>query len=523
MADITVTKIDNVWMKVLCKETYMELDIGDRFKFPIKNRKHHPKVKAGVWDGYKKLYNRKTKRMYVGLLLQLLEFCDKNDYSVYVDPDLIPNEEDSIEQEDLEHLVEFINPHADPETPLEPYDDQYEAVSYMLNMNRSVCLSATSSGKSMIIYLAARIYQLMDEMQGKHIFISVPSVDLVEQLYGDFKEYSTFQGSNWNVAKHVQKISGDYCKDVSGSIVITTWHSFATLPRYVYDNIGAVIVDECHSASADVLTNILENLPNTDIRHGLTGTLDKTECNESVIQGLLGPAKKIVNAKELIEKGRATPVKVYMTILNHSEQAKKSLENDKSKIKAKGAGRYNLEIEYLNQSRERREFIKNMIASIPGNSVIIFDHVDSYGKELYEEFKAEYDFPTYLNIGEIKKEDRSQIREMMKGHTDAKLFASSGTMKQGISIKNLHNMFIISSSKSFIKLVQSIGRMMRLHDSKDVSRVIDIVDNLTIDKSNYAMNHAHERVQIYSEEGHHISFDEYDLPSPKNEAGGLFD
>lgn len=249
MSDVKITKINNTYMKIICKETYMEFDIQDKFSFEVEGAKFSPAFKYGNWDGIKKLFNRKTKKLYVGLLLDLIELCDKKGWSTDIDNSLLPNE-DILSDEDLQNLIEHINPKDDNGNTIELYHYQFDAVKYMINMDRTVCLSATSSGKSLIIYIAMRIYQLMEELQHKTIFITVPTKILVEQLYGDFENYST--DTEWHVTKHCQKISGKYEKFVNKQVVITTWQSMEKLPHDDFENIGAVFIDECVHPDSEI-------------------------------------------------------------------------------------------------------------------------------------------------------------------------------------------------------------------------------------------------------------------------------
>lgn len=508
MTDIKIIKLNETFMKVVCKETFMELDISDRFSFMIPNARYDPLVKAGKWDGIKKLYNRKTKRLYIGLLLDLLELCNKREWSVDIDKQLYPKDE-LLEDEDIQELTELINPH-DENEPIALYDDQFDAVKYMLNNDRTICLAATSAGKSLIIYHLARIYQLLDEFVDKKIFICVPNTLLVEQLYSDFKNYSTFKNSNWNVSTYCQKISAKYSKHIDSQIVITTWQSMCKLPAWIYDDIGAVIVDEVHTASAGVLSGIIESCSKTTIKHGLTGTLDGTECNEMFIKGLFGETKKVVTARELIDKGRGTDLEIRMSVLSYPEEYKKELIDIKSNTEFKK--RYNAELEYLYDCEIRKNFLLNMIQAMPGNSLVLFDRVDKYGKKLYEEYKAKYNPNSFLIIGEVDSTERERIRQSIEDYENATIFATFQTMQAGVSIKKLHNLFIVSSSKSKIRILQSIGRLMRLHVSKQKARIFDIVDDLRYDgKNNYSWNHAKERISFYTAEQHKIEYDQYKL------------
>lgn len=510
---ISITKINDVWMRVSCPEVYMELDIQERFSFEIPNAQFDPRVKKGHWDGIIKLFNRRDKRMYVGLLLQLLEFCDKKEWQVEIDQALIPNGDDQLDLEDIKRLSDdLIKPHSNG-SPITPHSYQYEAVQYMLNMDRSLCLSATSSGKSLMIYLAARIYQLMDELVGKKIFIVVPSVNLVEQLYADFVDYSTFEGQTWHASAHVQKISGKYGKRVEKQIVITTWQSMKNLPHHELEQIGAIFVDEAHGVKASVLSGLLESLTQCPIRHGLTGTLDGFECNELVIKGLLGPSKVIATNKDIIESGAASDIDIKMVLLNHSDATRRA---HAEYAKAYPANKkYNAEVDFLYQSSERTHLILEMIDSLEGNTLVLFDKVEKYGEPLYRSYLELHPDSTFLITGDVDSDVREDIRVGVEDHDNCTIFASYGTMSTGVSIKRLHNLVIVSSTKSKVRILQSIGRLMRKHFSKSEGRIYDIVDNLTdISKNqrpNYSMEHAMQRLEYYKKEQFKVDFITLDL------------
>lgn len=525
MSDIIITKLDETWMKVVCSEVYQELDIQDRFSFQVDNQ-YDPRIKNGHWDGIKKLYNRRTKRMHIGLLYHLLKFLKKQKFSYHVDPDLLPPEE-ILEDEDIQNLIDHIQPHDGNGNKLQPYDYQFNALKYMLNMGRSTSLLATSAGKSLIIYLLARIYQLTDELKGKHIVICVPSVALVEQIYSDFDEYSNKGKLGWYVQNHVQRISAKYAKEFHNQIIITTWQSMSNLPLWIYEDIGAIIVDETHSASAKELGTILENCTKASIRHGLTGTLDGLEMNELQIQGLLGPVKRFVTAKEIIDQGRASKIKINMCILDHNPIVRTKFHNEANKIrrqakianKKAGAAVWNFELSYISELYDRRRFIYDMINSVSGNSIVLFDRIEGQGKLMYEEFKELFPNRTvYLIIGEVDSNERERIRKQIEHDENSIIFASFGTMKQGVSIKRLHNAFFIAAGKAKIKVLQTVGRLMRLHETKDCGRIFDIVDDLSLDgQENAGYRHSIERVKLYAEEEHELNFERFKIPNYSSE------
>src|SRR5690554_6869793 len=135
--------------------------------------------------------------------------------------------------------------------------------------------------------------------------------------------------------------------------------------------VEGAVVKNCHTAKSSVLTKLIEQATNTPIKHGLTGTLDGCEVNELVIQGLLGPAKRIVTANDIIEKGRASPVDVSMVLLEHGPKDRQELFDLRSNLR--GSMKYQAEVEFINAMEHRRDFIFGMIDSLEGNTLVLFD------------------------------------------------------------------------------------------------------------------------------------------------------
>lgn len=511
MYDIKITKLNATYIKVICMEEHMEQEIADKFSFTTPNAQYDPRVKSGKWDGIKRLYHRRYKRMYTGLLLELVKFLKKQGYTVFIDPDLIPSS--AISNEEIEDIIkEVINPH-DEGKPLVPYDYQYDSIHYMLNMGRAIPLMATSAGKSLSIYIVVRILQLMDELEDKKIFVVVPTKALVEQMYSDFGNYANNPDANWNVASHCQRINGDYEKYINKHIVITTWQSLKELPPHVMKEAGAIIVDEVHTATASVLTKLLENAVDCDIRFGLTGTLDDWESNKLAVTGLLGPVKRIITAKELIDQGRATDIQVNMMVMDYPVEAKIEInEFVKEKLatvynkNAIPGARYNAELEYIYNYEPRQKFILNLVSSLKGNSLVLFDRNEMLGEVLYDAHKQVHE-NTFLIVGKIASKERERIRLILEQYDDAVIFANYSIMSTGTSIKKLHNLILASSTKSKIRVLQSIGRMMRLHKSKSIATVYDIVDKLDLNgKKNTFMKHAEQRIKYYISESFKVKF-----------------
>lgn len=273
-----------------------------------------------------------------------------------------------------------------------------------------------------------------------------------------------------------------------------------------------MMVSNCHSAQASVLCNLIEQATNTTIRHGLTGTLQDSECNQQMIKGLLGPDKRIVTSKEIIDEGKASPISIKMTMLNHNVNNCESFYNASRKLLPKN--RYNHEVEYINALEQRREVIQGIIDSLEGNTLVLFDRVEEYGKEMYENCIEQNPDNTFLLTGDVKEDERENVRLGMEDRNNSVIWASYGVAQTGLSIKKLHNLVLISSSKSKIRVLQSIGRLMRLHSTKEQANIIDIVDNLTYKDNttpNYMLKHAQKRLDYYLAEQFKVDFINLDL------------
>jgi len=505
--DLIVTKVDESYIRIDSDDQGVIEDIHEKFSFLIKNHRFDPRVVSGKWNGIKHLFNKRNRHLEAGLLLDLIDFCEQRKYNFKVDQNLF--DQDSISIEDLEHIVEdVIQPKNKQGELIKPYDYQYAALQYQLSMNRSVSIAATSSGKSLVAYLALRIYQMMSDNASKRMMLVVPTKNLVEQMFNDFKEYA--QDTDWSVDQHVQKVNSDYTKFVEKNINISTWQSASKLESEFFDELSVLIVDEVHCSEAAILNSMVKSCRRTAIRHGLTGTLDDWDCHEYSIKGIFGPIKKFVTAKELIEKGRATEVRVNMVLLKHTESDCLALSELISATKSKN--RYLLEAKFIASLKSRQRLLYEMFLSAKGNTLILFDLKEDYGVPLYEGFKEIYEH-THLITGDVESDDRNDIKQILESATEKQvLFASFKTMSVGESIKNLHNLFIVSSKKSKIAVLQALGRLMRLHASKNHSNLYDIVDDLSYkDNHNFSYKHSFDRLGYYDREGHKIDFLKFEM------------
>jgi superfamily II DNA or RNA helicase len=251
------------------------------------------------------------------------------------------------------------------------------------------------------------------------------------------------------------------------------------------------MIDEAHGAKANELKAILEKCTNVEERFGFTGTLDGMETNQMTIEGLLGPVKVYQTAKQLMDSGRAATLKIKSIVLRYPDDECRFV----SKMK------YPAEIDYIISHERRNRFIKNLALSLKNNTLILFHYVDKHGIPFFKYMQDKTDRPLYYVSGKTDVDTREELRVLMEKENNVIAVCSDGTFSTGINIKNLHNILLISPSKARIKLLQSIGRSIRLHDSKDFATLYDIADDFQWkSKKNYTLEHFEERIKVYNSE-----------------------
>ncbi len=466
-SEIILKKVDEVFMQVQCDDG-LARDLFDFFSFTVPNAKFMPSVKNRYWDGKVRLFSIKTNKIYIGLLPYVDEFCRERGYDIVGINDIIGDKERQPDEDFIQELG----------LPFEPRDYQLDAFRTAVQYGRQLLLSPTASGKSLIIYLLARYYN-------KKTVIIVPTTSLVEQMAKDFKEYG--------YDKEICKIySGQPVFD--SDITITTWQSFSKAPKDVMEKFEVVVGDEAHLFKANVLKGILEKMRKTAIRFGTTGTLDGSECHRLQLEGMFGPVKKVISTKELIEDGTIANLSIDCVILCHTKQKKMT---------------YQEEMDYLVSNEARNEFICNLVYSLSGNTLVLFQYVEKHGVLLHEKMFKRLGENLHYVYGGTDTEDREAVREIVEKAKNDTILASYGTFSTGVNIKRIDNIVFASPSKSRIRNLQSIGRGLRRVDGKDKMRLFDIADDLQCD--NYTLSHLKDRINIYNEEKFSYEIKQFEL------------
>lgn len=457
-------------------------EISEYFSFFVPGYKFMPAYKNKMWDGKIRLFNRLTGELNAGLFVYLVKFAHERNYSIEIEDTEYgsPMVNDNIDTDDFNDFLGEIN------IPFTPYEYQYDAIVRGINQNKAILLSPTGSGKSYIIYLLAQYYLKRAREHNEKILIIVPTTGLVEQLTSDFKDYNAPDD-------FVHKIYSGKDKDTDKDIIISTWQSIYKLGPKWFKQFGMVIGDECHGFKSKSLSSIMNKATEAKYRFGLTGTLDGTQTHKLVLEGLFGPVYQVTKTKKLQDDGTLAPLDIKIPVLQYPDVMKKQM---------KGAT-YPSEIDFLCKNDKRNNFIANLATSLEGNTLVLFNFVDKHGKPLFELINSKVDEnrKVYFVSGEIDVNDREAIRKLVEKQNDAIITASLGTFSTGINIKNLHNIIFASPSKSQIKVLQSIGRGLRLSENGATTVLYDIADDLSHGRyKNFALKHCAERVKIYDKE-----------------------
>lgn len=487
MADIIVERYSASKIKLYIEDEGIIETIYCFFQYEKKDFEKKPWSK---WDGITRMYNKKTGQLPYGCLHMLTKLGIENGWTFEFD-ERFKEDTTKVDKHELAAWIDTLNIHSGG-TKIDAYDYQLEAVYLSIRFNRMVLLAATSAGKSLIAYILVRYYEMLG--LEKKILIIVPSQNLVTQMFDDFKDYSSENG--WSTDKFVHYIMEGRPKNANKPIYISTWQSIYEEPKEYFPQFGSIICDEVHGASGDSISAIMGNSTSAYRRIGMTGTLKNDKVNPLLVTSNFGPVKRVVTTKELIEAGRATPAHITMLQLDYQKEERDLV-----------AGMtYQEEIEFTIGHAYRNKIIENLALTLKGNTLILFDRKESHLYKVQENLeKVLHGKKVFVITGEVKNEERQDIKAAIETGWDIVILATYGTMAVGISWKKLHNLVFAHPSKSVIRVLQSIGRLLRLHVSKDVANIYDIIDNFSIGaKANFTLRWAMERLGFYKSEEHPV-------------------
>ena len=474
MTDITIKKKNEVYVTVKAEPAICQ-ELSDLFTFDVPGAKFMPQYRSKYWDGKIRLFSPATGEVYGGLVDKIVNWARKSEYSLEFENNKhygTPFEENEIiSREGVKEYMTRISKY-------KPRDYQIDAVYDALKYNRKLLISPTASGKSMMIYAVVRYFVETK----KKVLLIVPTTSLVEQMYKDFEDYG------WNADQYCHRIYSGKEKTNENPVTITTWQSVYKLKRPFFKDFDVAIGDEAHLFKSKSLVSIMTKMDSAKYRYGFTGTLDGSQTHKWVLEGLFGPSYKVTQTKELIDKGHLSKLQIRVLILKHTDQKFDTYED---------------ELQYIIGHSKRNRFIRNLVLDLKGNSLILFSRVATHGQILFDSINSSVqgNRKVFYVHGGVEAQERERIREITEQERNAIIVASYGTFSTGINIKNLHNVIFASPSKSRIRNLQSIGRVLRTGDNKKKAVLYDIADDISYkSRKNYTLNHLVERVKIYNEE-----------------------
>lgn len=447
--------------------------------------------KFSKWNGVVRLFNKRDGSFPYGLLSDVIKEVIAYNLPYEIDPFLKTTIRD-ITRADIQEWVDGLDIRNEVGDKITPYDYQVEGLYLSIRYSRYVALAATSAGKSLLQYLLVRFWQ---EMMGDEasILIVVPTIQLTQQMYEDFGVYSA--QDNWDVSNNVHVAGDGVSPYTRKKVVVCTWQTLIKQDDEFFHRFNFLSGDEAHTFSSDSLKHISNNCINAYQRIGLTGTLKKDPSHVIRVVQHFGNTKRLVRTKELQDRGLASKTNIFLVKLNHTYETREILYKDR---------RVENEIQVMMASEARNNFIINTAKVLKGNSLFMFHRVDDHMLKVFDELKASgINKPCYIIHGGVSAQERQEIKQHLERGDDIILFATYGTTSTGISIKKLHNLVLCYPTKSLIRVLQTIGRMLRLHDTKDVANIYDLIDVANFrGRNNRMMDWANERFGMYTDEEH---------------------
>lgn len=481
-----IEKKNEVFLRIRT-ELHIHQELAEYFSFEVPEAKFLQKQRRYKrWDGRIRLYSPGTGELPVGLFHYLTEWLQTKHYDYTVEDNKFygtPGEEDvGVSPEAVAGFVRSLG------VPFKARDYQLQSIYRALRHHRRLLLSPTGSGKSFIIYCLVRWHL----QRNREILIVVPTTSLVEQLYKDFEDYG------WNARHHVGKIYGGQERYIKSPVVISTWQSIYKEPKNFFNRFDVVIGDEAHLFKAKSLTSIMDKCHDAKYRIGLTGTLDGMQSHQLQLEGVFGCVNRSIRTKDLQENGQLSDLKINILVCKHPYV---------------GFETYHDEMNYIISHEKRNKIITGLARDLNGNTLILFNYVEKHGEPLWELLNSRGEGKQVFFVhGGVPTQEREEIRRICESSTNSIILASYGTFSTGINIKNLHNVIFASPSKSRIRNLQSIGRALRLHDSKSRATLYDFADDISNGRNrNATLNHLIERIRIYKDEKFDYSVTEIKL------------
>ena len=467
---LTIRDEVNIKLEGLAVETRRK--IVNKLKFDLPYARHMPAYKLGRWDGTKTYFSIGGTG-YLAHLDVILPIIENDGYDIEVE-DLRPHQDITFSPVTENYWADqgktWPKGHVNEGEPIVLRDYQYEVINKFLENPQSLQEVATGAGKT----ITTATLSALCEPYGRTMVV-VPNKSLVVQTEEDYR----------NLGLDVGVYFGDR-KELNRTHTICTWQSLNVLDKKSYDSdtltlaefcegVNAVIIDEVHQAKADVLTKLLtQNFRNCPIRWGLTGTVPKEQWEFQGILASIGPVINRVSAYDLQQKDVLAQLNINILQTNDVQVFRS----------------YQEEYTFLVTDEHRLDWISKQIKSVSlsGNTLVLINRIDT-GNKLIDLIPE-----AVFVSGGMKLDDRKEEYDEIKTSDNKIIVATYGVAAVGINIPRIFNLVLIEPGKSFVRVIQSIGRGIRKAEDKDHVEIWDITS-----QCKYAKRHLTERKKYYKE------------------------
>lgn len=476
---------DEVNVKLEGLDLVTRRKLTNQFKYEIPGARFMPAVKLGRWDGTVSFFSQ-GGLTYVNLLDEIIPLLEQYNYTFDLDDQRqhIDLQFQQIQENTFADIT-WPKGHNNEGEPIMLRDHQVEVINNFVNNPQCLQEVATAAGKTIITAALSKLI----EPYGRSIII-VPNKSLVTQTEEDYR----------NMGLDVGVYFGDR-KEYGKTHTICTWQSLNILEKRRQNSEGnvidefkrdvvCVIVDEVHMAKADVLRRLLTNVyGSVPIRWGLTGTIPKKDYEFKSLHVSLGPVINKVSAKELQDKGLLAQLQIeIMQMVDFCEYKN-----------------YREEQTHLVTKQTRIDYIGSLVTEMTksGNTLILVDRVKS-GELLQQAIPNS----TFVS-GATKADDRKETYDEIQTEKDKVIIATYGVAAVGINLPRIFNLVLLEPGKSFVRVIQSIGRGIRKAKDKDFVQVWDICST-----AKFSKRHLTERKKFYREAQYPFTVTKVDYQQP---------
>lgn len=485
MSDINIQFYDHSHVRIIAKQSIFK-ELREYFSFFADGYQFSPKFLYTEWDGKIRLLDTNGLLPF-GLLEQVVKFSRNNMCTISIQADVA--HKFNLSRDEFDAWVNKKKYYSGKDE-IFPYWYQLNAVYEALVNKRRILNLPTSAGKSLI---QAMLTKYTMEHSDRSVLILVPTVGLVTQMKEDFCEYRLFEPHEIGELRAGEKLGKQ-------RVVVATWQSAVKKPKAWFDQFGMLLCDEMHLALSKSISGIINKLSNCEFKIGLSGSLRDGQANLMQYVGLFGGIYNPVTTKDLMDAGQISKLKINALFMKYPEKVSNVIAN----------AEYVDEIKFVTNLQRRTNWIANLavkLARRKENAFVMFKHVE-HGKKIYEAIKGQGHEHVYYVSGEVSPEQRTFFKKLAEENTGVIIVASFGVFSTGISVKNLHHVIFAHPVKSKVIVLQTVGRVLRKHQSKALAQIWDIIDDMSITVEtngikrrknvNYALKHGIERIERYA-------------------------